>query len=70
MILLPQVPQSVVDAMSDLGHIGQPIAWAVVAYFLRDIYRDHKDLRNGVYGKDGLNERLARLEGASEVHQP
>ena len=63
-----QVSPEVTGAVSDLSRIGTPIAWAVGLFFLRDVYREFKELRNDVHGPKGLGERLARLEGANGGH--
>lgn len=63
-----QIPQSALNVVTDLSQIGQPIAWAIVAFFLRDIYRDHRELRNDVHGRGGLNERVARIEGVQDAN--
>lgn len=55
------------SAVSDLARLASPIAWAVGIFFLRDVYREHKQLRDDVHGKGGINERVARLEGAQEA---
>lgn len=57
------VPTDLATAISDLVRLATVVGWAIVAYFFRDVYREFKELRNGVYGPKGLNERLSRLEG-------
>lgn len=54
------------SAASDMMRLATPVAWAVGLFFLRDVYQEHKTLRNDVHGKDGIGERVARLEGAKE----
>lgn len=60
------VPEEAVRAVSDVAQLFTPVAWAVGLFFLRDVYREFKELRNDVHGKGGLNERVARMEGAQE----
>jgi hypothetical protein len=52
--------------VSDLLRIATVVGWGVVAYLARDVYREFRELKNDVHGKGGINERVARLEGASE----
>lgn len=52
--------------VSDVARLGTVIAWGTCLYLLRDIYAQFKDLRADVHGKGGINERLARVEGAQE----
>lgn len=59
-----QVAQSVGSAVSDITQLGQPVAWALGMFFLRDVYREFKELRRDVHGPEGIGERVARLEGA------
>jgi hypothetical protein len=70
MSAMQQVATSVMNSINDLTQLGQPVAWAVIAYFLRDIYRDHKQLREDIHGKGGISERLVRVETRQEVTQP
>ena len=57
---------AVLSAISDLLRVSTVVGWGIVAYLVRDIYREFKELRNDVHGKDGINERLSRVEGAQE----
>lgn len=56
-------------AMADLARLMTVGLFALNAFFLRDIYRDFKALREDVYGKGGLNERLSHLEGVQEAQR-
>ena len=62
----PSGTVAVLNAISDLLRVSTVVGWGVVAYLVRDIYREFKELRRDVHGKDGINERLARVEGAQE----
>lgn len=62
-MLDPAQSQYVSNAVSDLAQLGTPVAWTIGLFFLRDVYREFKDLRKDVHGSGGLNERVARIEG-------
>lgn len=55
-------------AFRDVLDLAQPVAWAVGLFFLRDVYREFKELRRDVHGPQGLSERLARIEGANGIN--
>jgi hypothetical protein len=64
-----QVPVAeAVNTVSDLARLLTAVAWGVGAFFLRDVYREFRELRNDVHGKGGINERLARVEGIQEAN--
>lgn len=52
--------------VSDIARLGTVLAWGACLYLLRDIYTQFKELKNDVHGNGGINERLARVEGAQE----
>lgn len=56
------------NAVSDIARLATPVAWGVGLFFLRDVYREFKELRNDVHGKGGIGERIARLEGREGVN--
>lgn len=59
-VLAQAVTNSVSNAVSDLAQLGTPVAWATGLFFLRDLYREFKDVRK-IQIQHG--ERIARLEG-------
>lgn len=61
-----QVPSDVLASLSDLTRLATAGLFAVTLYFVRGALQELRDLRHGVYGPKGINERLARLEGAKE----
>ena len=54
-----QVPPEV----RDITQLANAVAWGISLFFLRDIYREFRDMRNTV-GEHG--ERIAKIEGRDD----
>lgn len=60
-------PVDVGPIVSDLLRVILLALLGINAYFFRNAFQELRELRNDVHGKDGINTRLARVEGALEV---